>query len=666
MEQRRGSVRDGRPASSGLARRVAPGVPWRPARRARIGAGSGPALLAALVDSCADAIVGLDLRGRITSWNGAAERLFGHRASWMLGRSILRVVPPELQSEQMRLLARIARGESIQDVETERVRRDGSRAAVAVSMSPIRDPRGRVVGTSQVAHPLTDRATLGRTLQESEQRIQQALRASRSFTFEWALQTDRVRRSASCGDILRLAGDEAVDDTGQRFFQRVHPDDRARFVALVSCLSPDAPNYSAEYRVARGDGSVATLEEVGHGSFDADGVLVWLVGVSTDITERRRQETLLRLARSRLETALEASQVVVFQQDLELRYTWIHNPALGYAAQQVVGHRDADLFARPEDAARTESIKRSVIETGVARREEVRVTLGDLVRFYDLVVQPDRDADGRIVGVNCAAVDVTERRQAEAALREADRNKDEFLAMLAHELRGPLAPLRNGLRVLRSVRSDAALTAATQAMMERQITHLVRLVDDLLDVSRISSGRIELRSERVTLAAVVEAALEASRPAVEAGGHALDVELPDEPVWLDADGARLSQVLANLLNNAAKYTAPSGHIALRASLQTGSVVVAVSDTGVGIEADMLERVFGLFTQVDRTLDRAQGGLGIGLSLARRLVEMHGGTLEAASEGLGRGATFTMRLPRSRVAGAAPTAGPRIGPIGETP
>ncbi len=236
------------------------------------------------------------------------------------------------------------------------------------------------------------------------------------------------------------------------------------------------------------------------------------------------------------------------------------------------------------------------------------------------------------------------RRTVEDALRDADRRKDEFLATLAHELRNPLAPMRNALHALRMAGPDAPTAGRLHAMMERQVNHMVRLVDDLLEVSRITRGRIELRMEQVDLGAVVRAAVETSRPLIDAGGHELRIVLPAEPVTLRADPVRLAQVVGNLLNNAAKYTPRGGHIRLEARLCGNEVELEVRDDGVGIPQEMLGKVFELFTQVDHTRAAAQGGLGIGLTLVRHIVELHGGRIEASSPGQDRGSTFRVRLP----------------------
>jgi signal transduction histidine kinase/ActR/RegA family two-component response regulator len=234
--------------------------------------------------------------------------------------------------------------------------------------------------------------------------------------------------------------------------------------------------------------------------------------------------------------------------------------------------------------------------------------------------------------------------QANEALQEADRRKDEFLAMLAHELRNPLAPVRNGLYILRMPNADGTARARVVQMMEQGVQSLVRMVDDLLDVSRITRGKIQLRKEIVHLATAVGHAVEMVRPLVEAQQHILSVALPPEPICLEADPTRLEQVLCNLLNNAARYTQPGGRIDLTVERERGVVVVRVRDTGIGIAAELLPRVFDLFTQADHSLARSQGGLGIGLTLVRKLVEMMGGTVTARSEGLGRGSEFVVRLP----------------------
>jgi signal transduction histidine kinase/ActR/RegA family two-component response regulator len=254
---------------------------------------------------------------------------------------------------------------------------------------------------------------------------------------------------------------------------------------------------------------------------------------------------------------------------------------------------------------------------------------------------PRRHADGAPLGYVGCSVDITEIKRSEDALREADRRKDEFLATLAHELRNPLAPIRSSLQLLRES-SDAP--GELCAMLERQVDQMVRLVDDLLEISRMTQGRIELRRERVELVSVLRAALETSRPAIEAGSHRLELSLPGEPLAVDADPLRLAQVFVNLLDNAAKYTPDGGHIRLRAERRGDEVEIGVRDDGVGIPSELLPRVFEPFTRSPHALPRATGGLGIGLALVARLVALHGGRVEARSDGPARGSEFVVRLP----------------------
>jgi signal transduction histidine kinase/ActR/RegA family two-component response regulator len=236
------------------------------------------------------------------------------------------------------------------------------------------------------------------------------------------------------------------------------------------------------------------------------------------------------------------------------------------------------------------------------------------------------------------------RKRAEDALIVADRRKDEFLATLAHELRNPLAPIRTGLDILRLRSGDAQATQRATDIMERQLRQMVRLVDDLLDVSRINTGKFAIKMGRVELKAVVNDALEVVRSYIELHGHELAIDLPDRPVFLHGDATRLAQILSNLLNNAAKYTNRGGRVSLSASVEDETLVLVVADNGIGIAPEMLDTVFDMFVQVDSTLERTNAGLGVGLSLARRLVELHGGTITATSEGLGKGSRFTVRLP----------------------
>ncbi|MGV3569718.1 MAG: PAS domain S-box protein [Ramlibacter sp.] len=303
-----------------------------------------------------------------------------------------------------------------------------------------------------------------------------------------------------------------------------------------------------------------------------------------------------------------------------------------------------DTVYPAEDWQRLNTAVQEALATGKSYSVDLRANRGDQLIWVIARGSAVRAEDGSIIGLRGTVQDITERKKIEEALREADARKDVFLATLAHELRNPLAPLRNGLAILRKADPAGAASVRARELMDRQLTHMVRLVDDLLDVSRVSQGKVSLKKSLVSLRSVLDLALETSRPLIEAAGHTLAVEQPQEPLLLNVDATRLAQVLSNLLNNAAKYTPSGGRIELAAWLLDEShLKIRVTDNGVGIPPQMLEKVFDLFTQVGGAQDRSQGGLGIGLSLARRLVELHGGSICASSDGR-QGSTFIVVLP----------------------
>lgn len=302
----------------------------------------------------------------------------------------------------------------------------------------------------------------------------------------------------------------------------------------------------------------------------------------------------------------------------------ITEPVLSVArvAQQVMERRDYTLRVR----------KTSADEVGVL-----------VDAFNDMLAEADRRA-GALEAANADLLrEMRERRTAEEALKSADQRKDEFLATLAHELRNPLAPIRNGLQIMRMSDNEETIARA-RTMMERQLQQMVRLVDDLLDVSRITTGKLVLRREPVALQEVMGIAIDAVRPLIDAKRHTVSVDLPDSIVELDADPTRVSQIFSNVLNNAVKYTEPGGAIRVSARRAYGAVEIHIADNGIGIAADQLPSVFEMFTQFDGSPERTHGGLGVGLALSKRLVEMHGGTITARSDGLGRGSEFTIRFP----------------------
>jgi len=361
------------------------------------------------------------------------------------------------------------------------------------------------------------------------------------------------------------------------------------------------------------------------------------------LAERKAATEKLRDQEERLRFALTAGRLGSWELDFTtgvLECSDICKANYGRAPGAHFTYRDLLEAIHPEEKERVRAAVEEAQASGKAYDIEYRTVWPD-GSIHWVLVRGRLSSNGRMSGVS---LDITERKWAEEALRDADRKKDDFIALLAHELRNPLAPIRNGLQVMRLAGGDVDTVAQARAMMERQLTHMVRLVDDLLDVSRISRNKMELRKERVLLADAVNAAVETSRPVIEAAGHELHISLPSGPVFLDADPTRLAQVFSNLLTNSAKYTQSGGHIRLSAERRADEVIVTVRDNGIGIPAESLGNIFDMFSQVDRSIERSTGGLGIGLALVRGLVEMHGGTVAAESAGAGHGSTFTVRLP----------------------
>ena len=438
-------------------------------------------------------------------------------------------------------------------------------------------------------------------------------------------------------------------------FALIHVDDRERIrKAVEAATQPGDPvSYAQEYRVVHPDGTIRWVFAKGRANFDGDR-LTSFDGTVLDITDRKRAEELIRQNEHRLRFIMDSMPQKVFTATAqgEMDYfnsVWMEFTGLSYEQIRDRGWMES---IHPDDLADNMRAWKQSIQTGNEFLVEHRFLRADgAYRWHVSRAKALKDENGNVVMWVGANTDIHEQRQTADELREvaaklseADHRKDEFLATLAHELRNPLAPIRNGLQVMRLASDNFQLVEQSRMMMERQLDQMVRLVDDLMDVSRISRGKLDLKLQRVDLAAVVNSAIETSRPLLDQMGHELTVTLPEHPVFLDADLTRLAQVVLNLLNNAAKYSDRNGHIQLNATQQGNEIVVSVKDTGIGIAADQLPRIFEMFSQVDRSLEKSQGGLGIGLTLVRRLVEMHGGSVIAHSEGPGKGSEFVVRLP----------------------
>jgi len=381
-----------------------------------------------------------------------------------------------------------------------------------------------------------------------------------------------------------------------------------------------------------------------------------LVTNAIDVTERRRFAEALAEKEARMRLAMDAANYGDWELDRASgRMVWSAQTRklLGVGADEPISLELFQERVHPDDHARRRDCVANAWVSGVLSNEYRIVRPDGEVRWMSSRGRVMRSPEGheRMLGV---IGDITEQKKAEQALKDADRRKDEFLATLSHELRNPLAPLRNSLAVLQRSVGDPELFEKVGGVMERQLGHLVRLIDDLLDVSRISLDKLTLRLEPTNLAAVIEHAVEGCRPAAERAGHLIELRLPEFAVKLQADRARLSQVFSNLIGNACKFTPDGGHVLVAARIDGDRVVVSVRDDGIGIVADDLGRVFEMFAQVDESFERTNGGLGIGLTLVRRLVGMHGGTVVAKSAGLGQGSEFVVTLPLAPARAAAPS------------
>jgi PAS domain S-box-containing protein len=492
-------------------------------------------LLASIIENSDDAIISKSLEGVIQSWNAAAERLFGHTAEQAIGRHISLVIPPDRIDEENHILSNLKAGRRIDHYETERIRSDGRRILVSLTISPIKDDAGRVIGASKIVRDVT------------------------------------VQRQIEQRERVLLAETAAANAKFSVFF-----DQGALFAAIL----------------------------------DLNG------------------------------TVLETNR--------------FSSEGCGYSTAQIVGKPfwDGPWWAASQRLTEQITTASRQAAAGRAFQGEVAYFVADgSQRVADLTIQPIRAETGRVLFLAATGVDITERKQLADDLRvlatdlsEADRRKNEFLAILAHELRNPLAPISNAARALRLGGRDGEALRSASEMLERQVGQMSRLVDELLDMSRITQGKIELRKERLELTPIIEQAIEAVRPLCTSMNHELTVTLPSGPVYMDADRVRLAQIVGNLLNNACKFTDKGGHVWLTVEPAGNEVEIRVRDNGIGITRENLPRLFDMFAQVDTSLERSRDGLGIGLTLVKTLVELHKGSVTVTSEGLGRGSEFVVRLP----------------------
>jgi PAS domain S-box-containing protein len=613
-------------------------------------------------------VVSIDYTTGMSTPDATAAVLFGMKSGMAVSRSALddRLHPAD-RAEVLRLYSRSLdpAGDGTVMVDHRVVHPDGSIKWVSVKKQTV---FGDVAGVRQpvsgvlAAIDITARKMAEFELQSSEERMRLATQATRVGIWEWNILTNTIRWDAQMFHLygIRPTPDGIVSytDWNEALVSEDLVESEATLQDTIRRRGSSTRSFTIHRRI---DGERRILESVETARTNADGVVEWVLGTNLDITERRQSENTLRESEARLGGILRQSPAGIIQTDAAGRLIMV-NPRwcemLGYAEEEMLGRNILEITHASYMASTAEAFDRLAAGGPEFQIEEVyRRKDGSLLSTQNNVAAI-RSPAGEFLGIIAVILDISKHlrakeklRQLAAELSEADRRKDLFLATLAHELRNPLAPLCNGLEVIKRSLNNSDAVEKVRCMMDRQLRQMVRLVDDLLDVSRITQGKLDLRKERLDLRTVVEAAVETCRPVIEQAGHELAVITPDEAIFVDGDAARLAQVMSNLLNNSIKYTHRGGSIRLTVMRQRGMVEVSIKDNGIGIPPAMLDQVFGMFTQVDRTLEKTTGGLGIGLSLVKGLLDMHNGTIEAKSDGEGMGSEFVVTLPFINNAGA---------------
>ncbi len=610
-----------------------------------------------------DAVLAFDVDDHLIFMNPAAEQQYGCLSSEVLGRprgELLRERWPDaaqaLRSREDLRLHGTCRTESVH------VRRDGREIHVESTISTLRDEAQQPLGTLAVIRDIEDRLEAQATLAAASAALS---RRERQFA---TLVENSPDVFARVGPDLRYLYVSPIVERYSGVPAAAHVGRTRTEVGMPAGLQPD---WERAVRQVFDSGKVGAFKFAFTGpggpswmfsarlipEFGEDGAVESVLSIASDVTEQELVDAALRESKARLEFTLAAAHVSEWEIDVasgDCRHSALYDRCFGHDAP-VPGWNLEAVFAQlhPADRERVRVLTTRAFETHADLAFEARVLWPDGSEhwielhgsaYLSSSVRENETPRLRFLGI---IADITSRKRIEAALRDADLRKDEFLATLAHELRNPLAPIRNAVQIMQLSRDDAAHANARQ-IIERQLRQMVHLVDDLLDVSRISQGKVELRLGEVDVSAAVLDAIETSRPLIDAGRHHLTTRLaPPRALMVHADMTRVCQIVANLLNNAAKYTPEGGHIRVLAERDGDWAVVTVQDSGIGLTPETLPRVFDLFTQVDRSMERAQGGLGIGLALVKRLVEMHGGSVSAASDGPDLGCRFVVRLPLLR-------------------
>ncbi len=589
--------------------------------------------------SIGDAVLTTDTDGRITFLNPIAESLTGWPLDEAMGQpiaAVFEIINEDTHAPAESPVARVLRDGRIVGLanHTVLVARDGTRRPIDDSAAPIRGKGGEIVGCVLVFRDISEKQRAEAELREAGEQARTILESITDAFFaldhDWRFtyvnrQAENVLARSKRDLLGNVLWDEYPGLAGTEF--------EPVYWAAKAGTAGSVTSYFADH---------GRWYEV-HAYPAPNGIAVYF----RDATEQKQADERVKEAEAQFRAMADNIPQLSWMASPDGSVFWFNRRWYEYTGttfEQVQGngwHR----VVGPDELPRVRERFTSCIDRGEPWEDTFALRRHDgELRWHLSRAMPIKGEDGVVLRWFGSNTDITEQRKMAADLSEADRRKNEFLATLAHELRNPLAPIRTGLQVLELSGDDRKAVEQARNMMDRQLGQMIRLVDDLMDVSRINSGKIELRKERVQLAVVVNSAIETSRPLIEKMGHELKVTLPEQPITVNADLTRLAQVFMNLLNNAAKYSEPGSLIQLSAQRHGGEVVVSVKDTGVGIAADHLPSVFDMFSQVERSLEKSQGGLGIGLTLVKRLVEMHGGSVDAHSDGPNLGSEFVVRLP----------------------
>ena len=603
--------------------------------------------LAAIVESSEDAIFSTDLEGNITSWNKASERIYGYTEEEAMGMNLSMLHLEGDEKGRMEQLTSIKRGISVPPFEAQRRRKDGTSVDLAITISPVVADDGTLIGISKIAHDISDRKHAEAERREVQEKFQ--LLADNMDQLAWIAAADGStmwfnKRWEEFSGI-------PVDEIRERSKDELHhPDHYERVVTTLGESAGRGEAWECEFPMKSRTGEWRWFLSRAVPLHDEEGAIHRWFGTSTDITESRKAQEAVRESEEWFRMLTDHMDQLAWVGDRNGRTIWMNrrwHQFTGFDLEMIRQDGGSRIY-HPEERETLKNLFPKLLSRPKPWEHVFRLRgRNGEYRWFLSRATPQLDENGNIERWFGTNTDITQAKEAEDALKAADERKDRFLATLAHELRSPLAPLRNGLELLPLIKEDDEQIGKVHHMMQRQLAHMVHLIDDLMDLSRISREMIHLRREPVRLDHAAEQAVEAVLPIMKSYDHTFEQQIEGQLTVL-GDPTRIAQMINNLLNNAAKYTPSAGRIALTIRSENGQAVIEVKDNGIGIPAEMIPRVFDMFAQVDSSHTNTGGGLGIGLHIVKKLVEMHGGTVGAYSEGEGKGSTFVLRLPLAEI------------------